>query len=68
MGRLLIGEVATRTGLSAPTIRLYEEIGLIAKPRRSASGYRQYAPEIVDQLGLCKRLRGSDSHSTKCSR
>lgn len=50
MDKLLIGELAKRTGLSAPTIRYYEEIGLIPKPRRSASGYRQYSAEIVNQL------------------
>ena len=49
-GWLLIGQVAKRTGLSSPTIRYYEEIGLIAKPKRSPSGYRQYSPDVVDQL------------------
>lgn len=58
MGWLLIGEVAKHTGLSAPTIRFYEAIGLIAKPRRSASGYRQYAPEIFDQLRFVQLAQG----------
>lgn len=56
---LLIGQVAKRTGLSAPTIRYYEEIGLLTKPKRSPSGYRRYSVEVLDQLRfvqLAKKL------------
>lgn len=58
MGKLLIGEVAKRTGLRASTIRYYEEIGLIARARRSASGYRQYAPQMVRQLEFVQLAQG----------
>lgn len=41
-----ISEVAARTGFSEPTLRYYEEIGLIPPvPRNSASGHRQYGPD-----------------------
>lgn len=48
---LLIGGVAKRTGLSTPTLRYYEKIGLLAMPRRRASsGYREYPVEVVEHL------------------
>jgi DNA-binding transcriptional MerR regulator len=38
---MLIGELASRAGTSARTLRYYEEHGLV-QPRRDANGYRQY--------------------------
>ncbi|MDA2924314.1 MerR family DNA-binding transcriptional regulator, partial [Acidobacteria bacterium AH-259-L09] len=45
---MLIGEVAAKTGLNPKTIRYYEEVGLIPKPRRrhtgyASAGYRRYS-------------------------
>lgn len=50
MAGMLIGEVAKRSGVSAPTIRFYEQMSLLTKPRRSKGGYRQYAEAVLDQL------------------
>lgn len=50
MGALLIGSVAKRAGVSPPTIRYYEEIGLLAAPTRSLTGYRRYPERTVDEL------------------
>lgn len=55
MGSLRIGEVAERTGLTAPTIRYYESIGLLRPAVRSASGYRRYSEETVDELSFIKK-------------
>lgn len=57
-----IGEVARLTGLSAKTIRFYEEIGLIpAAPRSNPSyaspGYRAYSDADVRRLGLIRRAK-----------
>ena len=48
-------EVARAAGVSADTIRLYERRGLVPRPRRTASGYRQYPPETVDRVRLVRR-------------
>ena len=45
-----IGEVATQSGVTIKTIRYYEEIGVLAAPRRSPSGYREYNPDVIDRL------------------
>jgi DNA-binding transcriptional MerR regulator len=42
---LSIGEVARRAGVSARTIRLYEEMGILPAPERSAGGTRRYTSE-----------------------
>lgn len=57
MRGLLIGEVAERTGVSAPTIRYYESIGLLPRPSRSTSGYRRYSDGTVAELGLVKKAQ-----------
>lgn len=59
---LLIGEVATRTGLDRKTIRYYEEAGLVPKPARKRSGYasagyRLYSEQDVERLRLIKGAR-----------
>lgn len=57
MAGLLIGDVAERTGLSAPTIRYYESIGLLAAPPRSATGYRHYTKTTVEELRFIKKAQ-----------
>jgi len=46
-----IGELATRTGLAPSRIRFYEASGLIAA-QRQANGYRSYAEQTVQTLGI----------------
>jgi len=56
-GTLRIGELAARTRLTAPTIRYYEQIGLLpggSRPRRS---HRIYTEADVERLELLRRLR-----------
>jgi DNA-binding transcriptional MerR regulator len=55
--QLTIGEVARRTGLSAKTIRFYEEQGCIPRVGRSGSGYRLYSEGDVWRLRLVKQIR-----------
>lgn len=57
MANLLIGEVAERTGLTAPTIRYYESIGLVKPPARSDAGYRRYTDTTVEELGFIKKAQ-----------
>lgn len=49
-----IGELARRTSVTTKTIRYYESIGLLAEPERTVSGYRDYAPDAVEQLRFVK--------------
>jgi DNA-binding transcriptional MerR regulator len=44
---LSIGEVARRAGVSARTIRLYEELGILPAPERSPGGTRRYTPDYA---------------------
>lgn len=57
MAGLLIGDVARRSGVSTPTIRYYEEIGLLPKPHRSSTGYRRYSENTVDDLRFIKKAQ-----------
>lgn len=53
----VIGTVAKQTGVSAKTIRYYEETGLIPAAVRAANGYRVYDERAVHLLRFVKRAR-----------
>ena len=57
MTSLRIGALADRTGTNAPTIRYYEEIGLLRPADRQAGGQRIYSGEDVKRLTLIRRCR-----------
>lgn len=52
-----IGELARRTGVKVPTIRYYEQIGLLAPPRRSLGGQRRYGEEAASRLRFIRHAR-----------
>jgi DNA-binding transcriptional MerR regulator len=54
---LRIQEVAAALGLTARTIRYYEELGLLAPAGRSGGDYRQYDADDVERLRFIKGLR-----------
>ena len=51
-----IGEVSRATGLSAKTIRYYEDIGLV-QPARGANGYRDFNEQDAHKLAFLGRSR-----------
>ena len=57
MGDLKIGALARRTGTNAPTIRYYEEIGLLRSAGRQAGNQRVYSDADVKSLTFIRRCR-----------
>jgi len=49
-----IGELAEQAGISAKAIRYYEQIGILAPPARTASGYRTYDQAALGRLGFVR--------------
>ena len=49
------GDLARLTGVSTDTLRHYERKGVLARPRRSESGYRLYPSDAVDRVQLVRR-------------
>jgi DNA-binding transcriptional MerR regulator len=56
-GRMQIGEVAERIGLSLRTIRYYEEVGLAVPSARSDGGFRLYAEDDVERLRVIMQMK-----------
>jgi DNA-binding transcriptional MerR regulator len=54
---LAIADVQSRTGLSARTLRYYEELGLLPGVRRRAGGRRVYGKDEVERLRFITRLK-----------
>jgi DNA-binding transcriptional MerR regulator len=54
---LKIGALATATGTTTPTIRFYEEIGLLPAATRQTGGQRRYGIEDVKRLTFIRRCR-----------
>lgn len=52
-----IAEVAERTGFSRPTLRYYEQIGLLSPAERTASGYRLYDDRSIERLHFITRAK-----------
>lgn len=55
--KLTIGDLAKATGTKVPTIRYYEEIGLLPTPARSAGNYRIYGERHLHRLTFVRRCR-----------
>jgi len=53
----LIGELSRRTGVKIPTIRYYEQMGLIDEPERSQGNQRRYTHEGFQRLSFIKHSR-----------
>jgi Hg(II)-responsive transcriptional regulator len=51
------GELATEAGVNVETLRYYERRGILAKPRRLPSGYREYPSNAVRLLRFVKRAQ-----------
>ena len=56
-GKLSISEVQRRTGLSARTLRYWEELGLLPGVRRREAGGRIYGDDELERLAFIQRLK-----------
>jgi DNA-binding transcriptional MerR regulator len=54
---LAIGEAARRSGVKVPTIRYYEEIGLLPAPPRTQGNRRAYDPADLRRLAFIRHAR-----------
>ena len=49
-----IGELADELEINPRTLRFYETVGLLPKPRRTPSGYRDYDGDAVERVRFIK--------------
>ena len=56
---LIIGEVAAQFGLTVPTIRYYDQEGLIPNLQKNESGQRVFTAENIDALQIIECLKDS---------
>jgi Cu(I)-responsive transcriptional regulator len=54
---LSIGDLSRRTGVKIPTIRYYEQMGLIEPPERSEGNQRRYSRQELDRLSFIRHAR-----------
>lgn len=54
-----IGEFAAACGMTAKTIRFYEQEGLLPEPPRTSGGYRDYPSEAVSRLAFIRDARSA---------
>ncbi|MGH9280977.1 MAG: MerR family transcriptional regulator [Acidimicrobiales bacterium] len=54
---LAIAAVARRSGFAPPTLRYYEQRGLLPAPERTAAGYRAYDESVLDRLAFIGRAK-----------
>jgi Cu(I)-responsive transcriptional regulator len=54
---LTSGQLAKKSGVGVETLRFYEREGLLEKPARSGSNYRQYPAEAVERVQFIRRAQ-----------
>jgi len=52
-----IGEMSKRSGVKVPTIRYYEQMGLIGAPERSGGNQRRYSRPELERLEFIRHAR-----------
>ena len=52
-----IGEMSRRSGVKVPTIRFYEDRGLLPVPERTAGNQRRYSRVALDRLAFIRHAR-----------
>ena len=52
-----IGEMSRRTGVKVPTIRYYEQTGLLPRPDRTEGNQRRYEPAALERPSFIRHCR-----------
>ncbi|MEV6026407.1 heavy metal-responsive transcriptional regulator [Streptomyces sp. NPDC052036] len=53
------GELAAVGGLTAKTVRFYEQAGLLPEPSRTPGGYRDYPPQAAHRLAFIREAQAA---------
>ena len=56
-GAFAIGDLARRIGVNIETIRYYERVGLMPRPKRTSGGQRVYDESDLRRLGFIRKAR-----------
>jgi MerR family copper efflux transcriptional regulator len=54
-----IGKTADAAGMTAKTLRFYEDRGLLPPTGRAANGYREYGQDSLSRLDFIRRARAA---------
>jgi DNA-binding transcriptional MerR regulator len=57
MTALTIGKLAAGEGVGVETVRFYQRRGLLARPDRTGSGFREYTEDDRHRLAFIRRAR-----------
>lgn len=57
MTRRFIGTLAKQAGIPIQAIRYYEQLGVLPRAGRTASGYRVYGQDTVDRLAFINKAQ-----------
>lgn len=52
-----IGDLSRRTGVKVPTIRYYEQMGLLEAPERSEGNQRRFGKKELERLAFIRHAR-----------
>ena len=52
-----IGQLSRKTGVKVPTIRYYEQIGIVEEPGRTGGNQRRYTEADLKRLGFVRHAR-----------
>jgi len=53
-----IGELAKQIDINPKTIRYYEEISILPRPKRGTNNYRVYSLDTVNRLSFIRKAQG----------
>lgn len=65
-GYMNISQVSEVTALSAKSIRLYEDKGIISVPNRAVNGYRVYGEKHITELNIVAKARSAGFSLEEC--
>jgi len=54
---LKVKDIYEQTGVEREALRFYEKKGLLPKPMRTKSGYREFPKEVVERINFIKAAK-----------